>query len=86
MRFVNRTAVLVVPKQRYLDWLHAADPTSAQVSLTEVQREPPVYLLPECDNDDQAAAHLRGACKDIFAHELDAWYRDRARWPKALGF
>ena len=86
MRFVNRTAVVIVPGQRYLDWLHEADPTSARISLLQVQSEPSVYLLPECDNDRQAMASLRRACKEIFIHELDSWYRDTETWPKQMGF
>lgn len=28
MDTLNRSAIVVKPKQRFLDWLHAADPTS----------------------------------------------------------
>ena len=86
MRFLNRTAVLVKPKQRFLDWLHAADPTADRVSLKGVQREPTIYLLPECDSDQEAASYLRQICDEIFEHELDGWYRDTSSWPEDLEF
>ena len=86
MHFLNRTAVVVVPKQRYLDWLHAADPAASRISMGQIQQDPPVYLLPECNNDAEAEVHLRKVCKEIFAHELDAWHRDSETWPRDLGF
>jgi hypothetical protein len=30
---INRSAVIVTPAQPFLDWLHRADPTSAELSL-----------------------------------------------------
>jgi hypothetical protein len=31
MATLNRSAVVVKPKQAFLDWLHAADPTSHEL-------------------------------------------------------
>jgi len=86
MRFLNRTAVVVVPKQRYLDWLRTADPTATEITIEQVQREPTIYLLPECDNDGEASGYLRDMCEEIFEHELDSWYRDTIGWPDDLRF
>jgi hypothetical protein len=30
---LNRSAIVVKPKQPFLDWLHAADPTSLELTL-----------------------------------------------------
>ena len=35
---------MVTPKQRFLDWLHAADPTSGEVDLENIRREPNINL------------------------------------------
>jgi hypothetical protein len=43
---INRTAIVVMPGQPFLDWLHRADPTSGELSLEDLRREPTVYLLP----------------------------------------
>ena len=86
MRFVNRTAVTVTPKDRFLDWLHAADSTSGRITLKRVQREPTIYLLPEGNDDIDATRQLRKVCGEIFEHELDAWYRDITTWPTERGF
>ena len=49
---LNRSAVVVKPKQPFLDWLHRADPTSGEITLDEVGQEPTIYLIPECDTKD----------------------------------
>ena len=49
MRAVNRSAVVVVPKQPFLDWLHHVDSSSGKLTLTDLANDPSIYLLPECD-------------------------------------
>ena len=46
MNTINRSAVVVIPAQPFLDWLHQADPTSAQLSLNDLRKEATLYLLP----------------------------------------
>jgi hypothetical protein len=40
MRGINRSAVIVMPAQPLLDWLHQADPTSAKLTLEDLRQEP----------------------------------------------
>ena len=77
---LNRSAVIVTPKQRFLDWLHGADQTSRTLTLKDVS-EPTIYLLPGCEDDQDMIAHIRNYCDTIFEEELDAWYRDQSTWP-----
>jgi hypothetical protein len=51
-----------------------------------VNQEPSVYLLPDSDSDAKAAWHVRKFCAQIFAHELDGWFRVPSAWPKDLAF
>jgi hypothetical protein len=81
MDTLNRSAIVVKPKQRVLDWLHAADPTSSNITLLDVQGEPTVYLIPECDADELADV-LRKVCEEIFEEQLDGWYRVPSIWPE----
>ena len=71
---VNRTAIVVKPDQALLDWLHRVDPTSNELSLEDLQREPTVYLLPECENEEEARQYLGEVCGQIFEEQLDGWY------------
>lgn len=79
---INRTAIVVRPGVPFLNWLHRADPTSGQLSLEDLQREPSVYLLPECENEAEARQHLESVCVRIFEEQLDGWYRVPSMWPK----
>jgi hypothetical protein len=78
---INRTAIVVIPGQPFLDWLHRADPTSNKLSLKDLRREPTVYLLPECENEEEARERLEEVCGQIFEEQLDGWYRVPSSWP-----
>lgn len=83
---LNRTAIVVTPKQPFLDWLHATDPTSVEVTLDELTRDPTIYLIPECDTDHDLIPILRSSCEQIFKEQLAGWYTDRSVWPRDRGF
>jgi hypothetical protein len=82
MDTLNRSAIVVKPKQRFLDWLHAVDPTSHGITLNDVCREPHVYLIAECDTEDDLVHVLRELCEKIFEEQLDSWYRVPSSWPQ----
>ena len=46
MDVINRSAVIVMPAEPFLKWLHRADSTSAELTLADLRREPTIYLLP----------------------------------------
>ena len=55
MDMINRSAIVVRPAQPFLDWLHRVDPTSAQLTLEDLRREPTIYLLPEWETAEEGA-------------------------------
>jgi hypothetical protein len=81
MDTINRSAIVVRPAQRFLDWLHRVDQTSAHLMLEDLQREPTIYLVPECDSEEQALEYLGETIRDIFEQQLDGWYRVPEVWP-----
>jgi len=83
---LNRSAIVVTPKQPFLDWLHTADPTSLELTLRELVQEPTVYLVPECDTNEDVAQVLRELCEKIFVEQLAGWYADRSTWPPDRSF
>jgi len=82
MDMLNRSALVVKPKQRFLDWLHAVDPTSHRITLGDVCREPHIYLIEECDTAEDLADVLRELCEEIFEEQLNGWYRVPSSWPQ----
>jgi hypothetical protein len=85
MRTWNRTAVIVVPKQPVLDWLHAVDPTSAEITIEDLQKEPTVYLVAESESDEHAEKLLAKSCARIFEEQLDGWHLAPESWPEDRG-
>jgi hypothetical protein len=82
MRTVNRSAVVVIPKQPFLDWLHRVDSSSGKLTLTDLGDDPSIYLLPECDVKDELEECFKVVCVEIFEDQLDGWYRAQDRWPE----
>jgi hypothetical protein len=51
------------------------------LTLEDLQREPTIYLVAECDSPEQAIDYLGDSVRDIFEEQLDGWYRVPAVWP-----
>ena len=81
MREVNRSAVIVTPRQPFLEWLRAVDPSNAELTLSDLAEEPDIYLVPECESDGQFDRHLRRLFPAIFENELGGWWTDEDAWP-----
>lgn len=86
MGTLNRSAIVVTPKQPFLDWLRAIDPTNADIVLLELTEDPTIYLIPECDTDEDVAEALRDLYEEIFEEELAGWYTDESVWPRDRSF
>ena len=82
MRAVNRSAVVVVPKQPFLDWLHRVDSSSGKLTLTDLANDLSIYLLPECGLESELELHFKKACPKIFEDQLNGWYRAEELWPE----
>lgn len=79
---LNRSAIVVKPTQPFLNWLHAADPTSRDITLSEVVGEPTIYLIPKCDSEEDVHVFLRELCAEIFVEQLAGWLTDEETWPQ----
>jgi hypothetical protein len=83
---LNRSAIAVKPRQPFLDWLHKADPTSHGLTLRELSQEPTIYLIPECDTEEDVSDVLRELCEEIFIEQLAGWFTDESSWPRDRSF
>lgn len=81
---LNPTTIVVRPGQLFLDWLHRADPTSNELRLEDLPREPTVYLLPECENEKEAREYVEEVRGQIFEEQLGSWYRVASSWPNRV--
>jgi hypothetical protein len=81
---VNRDAVVVEPAEAYLEWARECPEALPDLTLEELGEEGTVYLIPETNADPER--WLKRNFGAMFENELDAWYTDRAFWPKDRSF
>lgn len=75
---INRSALIVRPKQPYVDWAKGLDDSGMDPS--EIG-ERTVYLLPEYDDDIEGLALLSKGYEHIFEAELEGWHLIEDDWP-----
>ena len=71
MLALNRSAIVLRPKPRFLEWLHATDPTSGTLTLADLGREPTIYLVSACGNSEDERACLQAVFSTMFEDQLD---------------
>ncbi len=84
MRMINRTAVVIKPRQPFLDWINNTpqlDLTSP-VTMEELLEDCDTILLPDTDSLEEARELLEPLKPDFFAVQLDGWLRDPSAWPQ----
>jgi hypothetical protein len=83
MAVLNRSAIVVKPRLPFLEWLHSVEPKSRNLTLQDLQADPNVYLLPECEDDEDLRVVLQEVCDMIFEEELSGWITEADWWPAA---
>lgn len=82
---IYRSAVVVKPRQAFLDWLNGIDPAD-NPSLSELREDCRVYLVPDFEDapDIEKAIdkYVRNNFMGIFVNELEAWYTDPDKFPE----
>lgn len=76
---LNRSALVVRPKQPFLDWAAQLD-DSGLAPLADGEQT--IYLIPEYDDDEDAVRILNRVFAEVFERELFAWHTDETAWPK----
>ena len=81
MEYVERSLLIVRPRQPFADWVNRLDPAKVGFDLEEHRREPVAYLVDNPNDHDELDRVLRSCWRDIFEAELDGWLRDPNLWP-----
>jgi hypothetical protein len=79
---LNRTAVIVIPKEPFLDWVHQSDPDDAKITLADLHHDLTVYLLDKWAYLADFELELKAVYEEIFEEALASWYTDEEMWPK----
>lgn len=80
---LNRAALIVRPKQPFLDWAASLDNSGL---VPDVAGEHTVYLVPEFESEEEGQQVLRHVYVEIFERELDDWHTDESAWPEKRDF
>jgi hypothetical protein len=79
---VNRSVLVVRPRQPYLDWVHSLDEEGKKFTLDDLQRDCTALLVPSVESDDHQDEIVAEIYEEVFEHELWSWMQDPAVWPR----
>ena len=82
MESINRTAVIIKPKQPFVDWLNSIPEETIKHTLEDLCPENITYLIPEYDYPQQSLAYVKKLFPVLFEHQLFGWYTDETLWPQ----
>lgn len=83
MDILNRSAVILRPREPYLEWARLDDKEGLAADVVEtLRREPSVYLVPGWEERDEEVAVLKEFWPVLFELMLCAWVTDEQLWPK----
>ena len=61
MYFVDRTAVVLKPTARFLEWLKSADENMPDLTIEQIRANCSVFLVPQFDEPEAVIAYLTNA-------------------------
>lgn len=83
MQPINRSAVVVKPRQPFLDWLLSnPDLQPIELTLEELNEDCTVLLVPEFDGFEGTLAYSHDLKPVLFVEELRSWCENRRTWPQ----
>ena len=82
MQSINRTAVIIKPKQPFVDWINSVSDDSCNYTLEQISRENITFLIPEYDSPVVSKNYIKTNYEMIFEFELWGWITAEELWPK----
>lgn len=79
---LNRSAIILIPKQPYADWANSLDDDGPRFVLTHENDELTVFLGPELDTVEEIEAFVQKNFSFFFEHWLEGWCTKPSMWPK----
>ena len=86
MKEVNRSLVIIKPKQPYMDWANSFIDDSEVLSMEFFHRDSNAYLIDEIEEDGDEERILKKVYRRIFEEEFYAWMTDKNTWPEKLDY
>ena len=86
MREIDRSLIVLHPKQPFADCVNSSLPDPAQVSLEEICADLPTFLVPVFESDEEGMDYVRLHALELFEHMLAEWCCDSDFWPIKLDY
>lgn len=88
MKLLNRSAISIVAKQPFIDWVAhlPLDEEMGTVPIDELGQEGNVYLINEVEAEDEFETTLKDNWLTLFENELSAWDEFGDYWPESLSY
>jgi len=79
---VNRSMIIVKPRQPFLDWANGIDQDHNDFTLEEMADDCAVFLIRDFEEDHEKEEILKKHYTEIFEAELGGWCIDESMWPQ----
>ena len=84
MSEINRSLIIIKPKQPFLDWARSLDDESQELTLESMCKDSTAYLIPEIWHDSDEQEFLKTCYDILFEEQLEEWSLDETDWPQQL--
>lgn len=83
---VERSIVVIKPKQPFLDWINnnLAISNESLLDLSNIRIDCNSYLIPEVNEIEDGVAYVDEIYEALFQLELASWSEDQSLWPQEL--
>ncbi len=79
---INRSLVVVKPKEPFLKWAQSLEEPDSEWTLEEFAEDASAYLIPELWEPGDEREMLKLIYEALFVEQLRDWYTDEASWPQ----
>lgn len=83
---VERSVVVLKPRQPLLDWINAnlAISEDTMLTLDSIRVDCNSYLIPEVDSIEDGVSYVDENFEALFHLELASWSEDQTSWPQEM--
>jgi len=76
MSEINRSLIILRPKQPFLDWACSLDEESKDLTLEGLNEDSTAYLIPEIWQDSDQEEFLNTCYDILFEEQLEGWWTE----------
>ena len=82
MEYVDRSLVVIKPRQAFFDWLKETPDWELDLTLETLRVDCTALLIPEFEEPEGAISYVDDIFEQIFEMELASWCADEKVWPQ----